>query len=88
MCDHAHYILYNRVYFEGPIFGGTSLSAKIRPIKNILLYGIIIIGKNVTGRKRAQYVPDVHVPGGGGGGGREGMGRGATCAIAPSPNFF
>ena len=60
MCDHAHYILYK--YFEGLIFGGgTSLSAKIGPIKNFSLYGIIIIGKNVTGRKRAQYVPDVHV---------------------------
>ena len=67
MCDHAHYILYNRVF------------------KNISLYGIIIIGKNVTGRKRAQYVPDVHVLGGGGG---EGAGRGATCAIAPLPPTF
>ena len=49
---------------------------KIGPIKNFLLYGMIIIGKNVTGRKRAQYVPHVHVyeHGGGGGGGGGGLG--------------
>ena len=38
---HAHYTLYNRAYFAGLIFADSSLSAKIGPHENFLLYGIV-----------------------------------------------
>jgi hypothetical protein len=40
--DHAHYTLYNCIYFAGLIFADSRLSAKttkIRPHENFLLYG-------------------------------------------------
>ena len=74
-CDHSHYTLYNYTYFMGLIAADSAKIAKLGSLKNFPLYSIIIIGKNITGRKRRSYstgltyihvgdwyyVPDVHV---------------------------
>ena len=43
-CTHTHCVLYNQAYFVGLIFvvkQTSAKTAKIGPLKNFLLYGIL-----------------------------------------------